>query len=479
MKKSSWKTLALVGGLLALTCGTMAYSGKGGPLPAGPGHKPPEAPIAEAGVVSVSGQLVQDRVHMGGDGTVTVALTLASDHIPGRNTEDRRPLDMVVVLDRSGSMADEGKISFARQAVLELLSQLSETDRFALITYSDQVQRRSGLLPVTPANRATLEGIVHGIQPSGATNLGGGLQEGMHQFTGSDRSGRISRLILISDGQANRGITNPSLLGQMASGAADKGFAVSTIGVGLDYNEHLMTTIADKGTGNYYFMESASAFAQVFDKELRDSRTVIASSMEVHVPLSPGMSLVHAAGYPIEVREGQAVFLPGNLLSGQSRKLFLTLHIPVSEERTWDIGPISVRYRSGEQTCSASVAESLRVASVRSLSDAMASIDKTQWEQKVIREDYNRLREGVAAAVKGGKREEAMKQIDEYATSQQAANAVVGSDAVKSNLESDIGALRRTVLDSFAGPPAEAAVKQKANAKSLQYEGYQGRRSKK
>ena len=438
----------------------------------------PRRPPTKTGIVTLSGHLVQDKVLKGGDGTVTIALTLGAGHLPDKAVEGHRQLDMVVVLDRSGSMAEAGKITNAKQAIVELLSRLSEADRFALISYSDQVQSHSGLLPMTPANRAMLEETLHGINPAGATNLGAGLQKGLQQLTESLRSGRISRVILISDGLANRGVTDPSVLGSMASVAAEKGFAVSTIGVGLDFNEHLMTTIADKGTGNYTFMESAAAFAQVFDKEFRDSKTVIASSVEVHVPLAPGMALVHAAGYPIEVKDGHAVFRPGDLLSGQSRKLFLTLRIPANEERTWDIGYVSVRYRSDDQSHTTSMPGLLRVACVPSASDAMASIHKAEWEEKVIKEDYNRLREEVATAVKGGKREEAMNQIDEYAASQKAANAAVGSEAVTRNLEKDLGALRQTVADSFAGAPAVAAEKQKANAKSLQYEGYQGRRSK-
>lgn len=478
MKKSHRRTLTLVGGLLALSCLAMTYAGRDGRLAAAPGRKPPDPGLARAGTVSLSGRLIQDKVHMGGDGTVTVALTLECDRAPDGNVEARRELDMVVVLDRSGSMADAGKITHARQAVLNLLSRLSETDRFALVSYSDDVQRHGGLLPITPANRATLERIVRGIQPGGATNLGGGLQEGIGQLAESQKNGRLSRLILISDGLANRGVTDPLALGTMASVAAERGYAVSTVGVGLDFNEHLMTSIADKGAGNYTFMESASAFARVFDKEFRDAGTVVASSVEVHVPLSPGMTLVHAAGYPIEVGEGRAVFRPGDLRSGQSRKLFLTLRIPVGEEKTWDIGAISAHYRSGERAYTASLPQPLRVACVRDPNEAMASIDKAQWEDKVIREDYNRLREEVAASVKEGKREEAVQQIDRYVTRQQAANEVVGSSAVKGNLEKDVGSLRRTVADSFTGAPEEAARKQKANAKSMQFEGYQGRRSK-
>jgi Ca-activated chloride channel homolog len=479
MKQSYRRTLMLVGGLIVLTCWAMAYSDSAGRSPSGPGLTPLSTSPAQTGVVSLEARLVQDKIHMGGDETVTLALTLGAAEMPEREGEGRRPLDMVVVLDRSGSMAEAGKISNATQAILELLSRLSEADRFALVSYSDQVQTHGGLLPMIPANRAMLEGKVHGIQPNGSTNLGAGLQEGIRLLANAERSGRISRLILISDGLANRGVTDPSALGSMASAASEKGFGVSSIGVGLDFNEHLMTTIADKGTGNYYFMESAAAFGQVFDAELRSSRTVAASSVEVHMPLAPGIGLVHAAGYPIEVRGGVAVFRPGDLLSGQSRKLFLTLHVPASDEKTWEIGTLSVHYRVGEQPCSTSLPAPLRVTCVRDASDALASINKAEWEQKVIREDYNRLREEVATAVKGGKREEAMKQIDVYAASQQAVNTAVGSGVVSDNLDKDLGALRQTVEDSFAGPAAEAALKQKVNSKSLQYEGYQGRRSKK
>ncbi len=479
MRRSTRRTLVLVGGLIALTCWAMAQSDNGGRPPAGTEPAPAAPPPAQAGVVSLAAHLVQEKIHVGGDGTVTVALTLGAAEMARKDGESRRPLDMVVVLDRSGSMAEAGKITHATEAILRLLSRLTEVDRFALVSYSDQVQRHGGLLPMTAANRAMMEEMVRSIRPDGSTNLGAGLQEGIQLLTHADRGGRISRVILISDGLANRGVTDPSALGSMASAATDRGFAVSTIGVGLDFNELLMTTIADKGSGNYHFMESAAAFAQVFEAELRSSRTVVASAVEVHVPLAPGIALVHAAGYPIEVRDGAAVFRPGDLLAGQSRKLFLTLRVPTSDEKIWDIGAPSVHYRAGDQPCSASLPAPLRVACVRDASDALASINKAEWEQKVIREDFSRLREDVAAAVKGGRRDEAMRRIDAYAATQQAVNAAVGSEVVSGNLEKDLGALRRTVEDSFAGPPAEAARKQKVNSKSLQYEGYQQRRSRK
>ncbi len=105
------------------------------------------------GVVSLAARLVQDKVHMGSDGLVTLALTLGAGQVPGREGEGRRPLDIVVVLDRSGSMAEAGNITNATEAILGLLSRLLETDRFALVSYSDHVQKHGGLLAMTASHR--------------------------------------------------------------------------------------------------------------------------------------------------------------------------------------------------------------------------------------------------------------------------------------------------------------------------------------
>ena len=148
-------------------------------------------------------------------------------------------------------------------------------------------------------------------------------------------------------------------------------------------------------------------------------------------------------------RDGYALFRPGDLLSGESRKLFITLRIPTNGEQAWTIGPVSVHYRFDDQPCSTSMPEPLRVACVADAGKALASIDKAAWEEKVVREDYNLLREEVAAAVKEGKRDEAMNRIDAYRARQQSVNASIGSEVVSGNLEKDVGELCRTVTDSF------------------------------
>jgi Ca-activated chloride channel family protein len=371
------------------------------------------------------------------------------------------------------------KIADARQAALNLLSNLSAEDRFGLVTYSDAAQRQSNLIKATPGNRERLRSIISGISVGGATNLGAGLQEGINVLLSARENGNARKVILISDGLANRGITEAVSLGNMASISVEKELAVSTVGVGTDFNEHLMAYIADRGAGNYYYLENPNTFAEVFRKEFNITRRVVAAAVELRIPLTDGVSVVNASGYPVDIKNNQAVIHPGDLLSGQSRKLFLTLQVPTHQKQTYEIKGINAHYRHEGQTFTAFLAQSLQIACVQNQQEVFSSIDKNEWEEKVLKEDLNRLREEVASDIKTGRKAEALKRIQGYYREQQTVNSVVGSGKVATSLERDLEDLRGQVKDTFQGTPQAVQLKQKKNSKALQYEGYKGRRSSK
>jgi Ca-activated chloride channel family protein len=474
MKKNKLKPLLLVGCLLTITCAALVYASKGGPF-----HLwSPQVISGKNGIVTLSGNLTQNKVLYGGDGTAALALTLSADEVLDLDQGEGNHVDMVIVLDRSGSMGGK-KIADARRAALNLLSNLTSGDRFGLVTYSNGVQRRSNLVKVTAANRKRLESIIRSISASGATNLGGGLQKGIDLLLSARKMGNVRRVILISDGLANRGITDPVSLGNMATISTENGFAVSTVGVGSDFNEHLMTYIADRGAGNYYYLENPNLFAEVFLKEFKITRAAVATSVEVRVPIRDGLAVVDASGYPIQVKNGEAIIQSGNLLSGQSKKLFLTLRVPTHREQTFEIEGINARYRYEDKSYEVKLAEGFQLACVKDQQQVYGSIDKDEWEEKVLKDDLNKLREEVAAEVKKGKQEKALRRIDEYYRKQQSVNAVVASPKVATSLENDLADLRGVVNETFQGEPQEVEMKQKKNSKSLQYEGYSGRRSKK
>jgi Ca-activated chloride channel family protein len=370
------------------------------------------------------------------------------------------------------------KISDAKDAILKLLSRLSSNDRFALVSYSDGVTTHCRLLNMTQKNREFLKSAVNSICEGGGTNLGAGLEEGIRLLLERKSRNNMGRIVLISDGLANQGITDVSTLGNMASSAVRERFSISSVGVGNDFNEYLMTKIADRGAGNYYYMENPAAFAQVFERELNSTRMAAATDVQIWVPINEEFSLIDAAGYPIEMKNNHAVFYPGDLLSGQTIKLFLTLEVLSAKNGTFEIPGINVRYIHRGKPCQVTLSESLYVTFVDNKKEAIASVDKVEWEERVIDNDFNRLKEEVARFVSEGKKKDALGLIQDYRSSQQELNAVVQSSRVKENLEKDLIDLNETVEDTFRGSPASVIDKQKKNSKILQYEGYKARRNK-
>jgi Ca-activated chloride channel family protein len=474
MKRPRWKSCILILALIVATGAAMAYAGRGKHAVPQP---PPRPPIVSSGTgpLHLTGHLVQTHVLKGSPGRVSLELVLSAGPSREAHLAGDRGIDFVVILDRSGSMQGS-KLEYARQSLLSLVAGLTERDRFAIFSYSDAVQRHCDLLAVTDANRRVIQSAVNGIYSSGATNLGAGLRAGIDLITAAGRPGHPGRVILISDGLANRGVTDPTMLGRMAADAAGKEFAVSTVGVGADFNEFLMTRIADQGAGAYYYLDNPAAFAEIFQKEFLAVKSEAANGIAVSLVLPPGVQAVDASGYPVTVSGDTALFHPGSLRAGQSRRIFLTLQVPTNEETLFPIGRITARYRHNGQSYEVFMENAFTIACVGDEGRVLSSIDHTRWEHKVLTEDYNRLKQEVAADISAGSADSARKRIDAYEKEQKALNAVVNSSGVARNLESDVKDLKQRVDETFKGPPAAVMEKQKASSKSMQYEGYLNRR---
>ena len=458
--------------LISITGAALAYMGVNEPP-----RKPSQLPFTN-GSVSVDAALAQNKVLVGSHGQISLSLTLRGEDIAGEPNEIVQPVDLVVVIDRSGSMRGQ-KISDAKQAVVRLLDRMSGQDRISIVTYSNGVEVVSPLTSVTDTMRRHLKERVTHLQVGGGTNLGGGLERGISMLGYASAVDRQRKVVLLSDGLANQGIRSPQALGAMAGRASEHNMSVSSVGVGYDFNEMLMTTIADHGAGNYYFLEDPQSFAQIFEKEFETARAVVASNVEVAIPLSDGIRLISAGGYPFKLQGTAAVIRPGNLLAGQSRQIFLTFQVPTAEENTYLLDAINVHYMNGGIPGTASTPAQLRVACVENEQEVIGSIDEKTWSEQVIREDYSRLKEDVATAIRSGKKEEAIQAIEDYTIRNQTLNSVVQSEAVSENLDKDVSQLKQSVNSTFSGAPAAVAAKRKQQAKVLQYEGYQVRRDKK
>jgi Ca-activated chloride channel homolog len=239
----------------------------------------------------------------------------------------RKPLNLSIVLDRSGSMAEEGKMSHARAALHALINQLRGDDVLSLVVYDNEVDV---LWPASPVGRKKdeLRRLVNEVYPRGRTNLGGGLNEGYHQIGCNLQSEYVNRVILLSDGLANEGITDPRRLAGIAQRQRASGVSLTTIGVGLDYNENLMVDLSEQGGGNYYFIENPENLASVLRKEFDQLSSMMAQNVILELDLGRGVALHDVIGFDCH-REGTKVNVPiGDLYANDSREICAEISIP-------------------------------------------------------------------------------------------------------------------------------------------------------
>src|SRR5262249_54069158 len=230
----------------------------------------PSSVTATSGGVVVRGALSQTKVAKNASGDVFYDISIESPAANG-TVAAPRAADMILVLDRSGSMAEERKLNYAKAAIRELVGQLGSEDRFALVSFDNSARLEVGLAAMTPESKRQALSVVEGIYPGGSTNISDGfrLAESLIQSMESHRS---TRVLLLSDGEANQGIIDVPGLSQIVKGLTRRGAVVSTIGMGLGFNQVLLSALADYGMGNYSYLETLSHLDEILKKDLRDSR---------------------------------------------------------------------------------------------------------------------------------------------------------------------------------------------------------------
>jgi Ca-activated chloride channel family protein len=232
----------------------------------------------------------------------------------------RPPANLALVLDRSGSMSGE-KLAKAKDAAIEALRRLGAQDRFALVTYDHQVET---VVPSqSAANTEWIEARIRRIEAGGNTALFGGVSQGAAEVRKQVGEGRfVHRIILLSDGLANVGPSSPADLARLGSALIKEGISVTTVGVGTDYNEDLMTQLAQKSDGNNYFVESSADLPRIFRAELGDVLNVVARKVVLEIECADGVRPVRIIGREGAIR-GRTVEIGLNQLYGGQAKYAL------------------------------------------------------------------------------------------------------------------------------------------------------------
>lgn len=213
----------------------------------------------------------------------------------------RAPLNLTVVIDHSGSMSGD-KILYAKKAAKYVVDKLSETDFLSIVMYDSQV---SVVWPSQAVkDKEKIKKLIDGITDNSGTNLGGGLLEGYVQTKKSFKADYVNRVLLMSDGLANEGITSQDALQKIAKeNCQEYKISLSTFGIGLDFNENLMTGIAEHGCGRYYFIDDPEHIPTIFEQELNGLLNLVASDVKLKVKIPKGMNLEKVFGYKYDQKD--------------------------------------------------------------------------------------------------------------------------------------------------------------------------------
>lgn len=291
----------------------------------------PCTPLApQRSELALSARLVSDQV-VAGEQDLVVTI-----HAPEAPPAARPPLSLAVVIDRSGSMSGE-PLANARAAAHRLVDSLDDRDAFTLITYSTTDDVVTPIALATPGARAAAHDAIDQIAAHGNTCISCGLDRGASELARTPLAGGVRRMVLISDGQANDGVYRRDELADLAARTAMRGVSISSVGVGLDFDETTMMRLARVGHGNYYFVENTDALGEMFAQELRGLGQTVAADVRLAIHAQPGTRVIDAYGYPL-LREGDALVVPvADLRAGEVRKVVLRVAVTAAQVARLDL----------------------------------------------------------------------------------------------------------------------------------------------
>jgi Ca-activated chloride channel family protein len=276
-----------------------------------------------------------------GDGTIQIQV-IAPD--TPKILTDRPRLNLALVIDRSGSMSEARKLDFVKTAAHQLVDMMEPDDILSIVAYDHRVRIPWRSRPVG-RDRTKLHRIISGLYPGGATFLSGGLEEGYRQAKCGRRRGTLNRVLLLSDGLANRGVTNRGNLRERAAVMSEKGISVSTFGVGNHFDEELMTMVAGGGGGNYRYLGDPERIVAALTSEFHTASRTAASEVEIIIRLKRDCRFSSVVGRDWR-RDGDSYIIRlGDLSAGERRTVFANLNVAGERPGLREVGEVALRYR--------------------------------------------------------------------------------------------------------------------------------------
>ncbi len=386
----------------------------------------------------------------------------------------RPPINVAIVLDRSGSMQGD-KIEKAREAAISALDLLQPTDIVSVIAYDSDV---NVLIPATRlTDKEQVASVIRSIQANGNTALFGGVSKGAAEVRKFLDDKHVNRIILLSDGLANVGPSAPGELGSLGESLKKENISVSTLGLGLGYNEDLMVALAGKSGGNHQFIENASELAGIFRGEFDEALSIVAQEVDLKITIPEGIRPVRVLGNVADVNGQTVVTRLSQVYSDQEKHVVIEVEIPesmavISAERAdagnvISLGSVEVSYTNMHSNTSETLSGIVAVTFSSSDDQVKASLDSKVMADVValVASEQNKL---ATQLLDQGDIEGCRKCLEENArflsiNAVQLSSESLGLDAIRNS-----GQLKQ--LDGVSSNAAPGAVRARKDFRDYQLE---------
>lgn len=336
----------------------------------------------------------------------------------------RAPLNVALVIDRSGSMRGE-PMAKARQAARTFVDALDERDRIALISFDNTSQVEVASTRVDAAGQRKLHEAIEQMRAGGTTNISGGLLDGFQEVDEYRDREMLNRVVLMTDGIPNVGITDSDGLAAKTAGVRQQGVTVSALGFGPQYDSDLMTAMAREGAGNFRHIGNAADLELAFSDEIEDLQSTVASGVELDIRPAPGVEIKNIYGFSREdVNGGERISL-GELHTGERRSAVVGLRVDRSEVGdVRDLVAVRARYvdrligepAGEEMALAAQIVDSQAEVRASIDTEVMARVDELRTEESIqeVIEMYSRGDQKAAQQRLQAERQRIRTVRDEY-----------------------------------------------------------------
>ena len=287
----------------------------------------------------VGGRVGHPRVRQGSSGETFVLLEVRAGE--GSAVARAGSSHLAIVIDRSGSMKGD-RIQNAIAGAVEAVDRLGDGDMVSVVAFDTTVTDVVRATSLGPSTREPIKAAIRGIKLGGDTCISCGLEEGLRELQGT--AGKIDRMILLSDGEATAGVRDLLGFQAIAERARAQGVSVTTIGVGVSYNQKVLGGIALQGGGQHYFIENTASLARVFQAEAEQLRATVARGAAASIELGEGVELVSVADRTFEHRGRRVVVPLGSFARRDEKTVLLRVRVPTGVEGREPVASVTLDY---------------------------------------------------------------------------------------------------------------------------------------